>query len=627
MTPLSRTRTRAGSGLCRLLATLPALLAIATGAVGTAASAQDAEIERRSGLPWASAAVGADVGFEAWRGRVLDARTMYLGMATWAHAKSSANAIPAELARGGRAIIAIGLVPYSHTGQIAQCAEGAFDLNIRELRDAMLAKGGRGAFLRPGWEFNRVNGNTYPWAAQGDGATWRDCFKRWVDILNPIVDAGANPPVRQKNFFIVWNVANQGNFPYPVENLWPGDGYVDVVGSQFYDRCPPVADGDLADWRARLVKKDQWGNPAGPLAWLAFAKAKGKRWAVPEWGIAGRRDECDLPGIDNPYFIRKMFELFQEHAADIAFEAYFNGHGAPDDSLGTHKLFAPAPNFPEPGADGYLAYVQRYNPNSAVAYRQLWGRGAERDELYWLRYAASANDTVTSIGTDVAKAQAHYETIGKAQGRSVLFDPWTYLARNPDLASILQNDPVAATRHYLTLGWREGRIWSGDKVQWLRYIASYKGLVLGFRDNAAKAELDYLTQAVPAGRGKISFLPDRYLNRYADVRALIGTDHERALRHFITRGYAEGRTWSADAGYWLRYVASNPKLIPLLKTRAADAEMHWHAWGKAQGLTIDFDPAAYLAKNPDIKTQCRGNWTCATTHYIENGYAAGRVWR
>jgi hypothetical protein len=491
----------------------------------------------------------------------------------------------------------------------------------------MLAKGAQGAFLRPGWEFNRVSGNTYPWHAQGDGATWRECFKRWVDVLNPVIDATVSPRVRQKNFHIVWNVGNIGNFPYPIENLWPGDDYVDVVGSQFYDRCPPVADGDLADWQARLVKKDEWGNPAGPLAWLAFAKSKGKKWAVPEWGIAGPRDVCSLPGVDNDYFIRKMFELFQEHAADLAFEAYFNGHGYANDSLGTHKLFSPGPNFPDPSVEGYLAYVQRYNPKSATAYRQLWSQGAERGELYWLRYAASANDTVTGVGANATRAQAHYETTGKAQGRSVLFDPWSYLARNPDLASILQNDPLAATRHYLRTGWREGRTWSADKAKWLSYIASYKGLILSFRDNAAKGELDYLTQAVKAKRTKIAFQPERYLARYADVRALVGANPEAAARHFITKGYAEGRTWSSDGGYWLRYVASHPKLITSLKSKPADAEMHFHTWGKEQGLKVTFDPAGYLARNLDVKTTCRGNWTCATTHYIDSGHAAGKVWR
>ena len=117
------------------------------------------------------------------------------------------------------------------------------------------------------------------------------------------------------------------------------------------------------------------------------------------------------------------------------------------------------------------------------------------------------------------------------------------------------------------------------------------------------------------------------LARHADVQALTGGDVEKAVRHFITKGYAEGRTWSSDPSWWLRYVASNPKLIPTIKTNAPEAEMHWHAWGKAQGLKVEFDPAGYMARNPDVKSLCKGNWTCATRHYIETGYAQGLLWR
>ena len=46
---------------------------------------------------------------------------------------------------------------------------------------------------------------------------------------------------RQKRFLIVWNMANRGTITYPIDNLWPGNDYVDIVGSQYYDRCPPAA--------------------------------------------------------------------------------------------------------------------------------------------------------------------------------------------------------------------------------------------------------------------------------------------------------------------------------------------------------------------------------------------------
>jgi hypothetical protein len=111
-------------------------------------------------------------------------------------------------------------------------------------------------------------------------------------------------------------------------------------------------------------------------AWLRFAKAKGKPYAVPEWGVGGPRDVCAAPGVDNPYFIKKMYQFFWANAADLAYEVYFNGHGSATDSKGSHKIFAPEPALPAVGSVNYLGYVQRYNPKAARMYRQLWGKGA-----------------------------------------------------------------------------------------------------------------------------------------------------------------------------------------------------------------------------------------------------------
>ena len=338
----------------------------------------------RSGLPWTSGVFtsGATTrALEAWRGRPLDVETVFFGNTSWSHMISSAGALRSRLpAVPGRMIVAVGMVPHDQAGRLAACAAGEFDSFIQSLRSALLNNGGlevanagRPLMIRLGWEANVVEGG-FPWGATGDGADWRNCFRRWVDILNPVTDATTTPPTRQKSFTIVWNMANRGNFPYPIDNMWPGEDYVDIVGSQFYDRCPPLPDGNDAEWQRRLAARDSYGNPAGPVAWLNYAKSKGKPYALPEWGVGGPNDVCAKPGIDNAFFIKKMYELFQLYAVDIAFESYFNGHGFIDDSKGTCKLFAPDPAFPDPGSADYLAYVQRYNPNAATMYRTLWSQ-------------------------------------------------------------------------------------------------------------------------------------------------------------------------------------------------------------------------------------------------------------
>ena len=389
------------------------------------AQAVTAGIERLSGLPWASGVNGPsadNAAFAAWRGgRRLDVRTIFFGIQDWTHMASSARALSTAVNGGtGRLVVAIGMLPNPQRGQLAQCAAGQFDPQIRAVTTNMLNNGaqtaannGKPVIVRLGWEAN--NEGSYPWAATGDGSTWKACFKRWVDILNPV--AG---DTRQKRFLIVWNMANRGTITYPIDNLWPGNEYVDIVGSQYYDRCSPLPEGDRYAFEARLDARTHSNNPAGPRAWLEYAKAKGKPWAEPEWGIGGPRDGCAEPGTDNPYFIRRCTSS--------------SGATPPTSPLrptSTTLAARPGQRLPRavragpsnrPGPQGLSRHVHRYNPRSAAKYRQLWGAGAapaaeatpEQPEppapppasntLYWLRYVASYGDLITSIGPDAPQA-------------------------------------------------------------------------------------------------------------------------------------------------------------------------------------------------------------------------------
>lgn len=313
--------------------------ALLLGLLATPAVQAQQHVTIRSGLPWASGVTRPGPAFAAWRGRPIDVRSVYFGVSNWSHMRASANSRP-----DNRMVVGMGMLPYSHAGQLQQCAAGAFDAEIRGIRDKMLANGWQGSYVRLGWEANRVpgsRGKAFAWAALGNGTSWRACFRRWVGILNQ----GS-----RKNFQVVWNMANQGTFPHPIDRMWPGGDVVDVVASQFYDRCPPITSD--AQFQARLNGRDRWGNPAGPKAWLEYAKAKGKKWALPEWGIGGSRTVCKAHGFDNPFFIQKMHEFLRANAAHVAFESYFNGA---DSTTGTHELYPP------------LA-----NPRAAAAYQQLW---------------------------------------------------------------------------------------------------------------------------------------------------------------------------------------------------------------------------------------------------------------
>jgi hypothetical protein len=296
---------------------------------------------KRSGLPWASGASSGASLLEAERGRPLDVGTTYTNRkGSWADFIASAGNIKV-VTKYDIPVIGMGLFPDAYRGQHAQCAAGAFDGYMRQFGARLVAAGGARAVIRLGWEFNFVN--KFAWGVTGtdaaSAAVWKGCFRRWVTKLR------ATPG---QAFTIVWNAATNGTHPN-VDMLYPGNQYVDVIGTQYFDRCPPATTEAL--WQKRYNKRAKSGAPAGLGTWLAYAKSKGKRLAIPEWGIGGPSDSCRRPGIDNPFFIRKMHAFLRANAASIAYEAYFNA------SLrtGSHRL-APA----------------RPNPRSAAVYKSLW---------------------------------------------------------------------------------------------------------------------------------------------------------------------------------------------------------------------------------------------------------------
>ena len=93
------------------------------------------------------------------------------------------------------------------------------------------------------------------------------------------------------------------------------------------------------DAEARFGDETYKGGPWGLRAWVAFARSKGKKFAIGEWGV-GRVG-------DKPLYIQQMHDFLQENSADIAHEAYFN----------TSK---------------YQLYPVGPNPKSSELYRQLF---------------------------------------------------------------------------------------------------------------------------------------------------------------------------------------------------------------------------------------------------------------
>ena len=289
-----------------------AAAALALGLLSAApapAPAADVATPIVSGLPWRSGASSTEAGFAAWRGRPLDVRVLFAPHDTW-------DQITRQL-RGGYfrgncqetllCVVSLAMFPKSAAGQFALCAGGSFDANHREIA-GLIRTARPGAVVRIGWEAN-TGGGSHPWSigTAANVGPYKACFRRLALIH------------KAAGLLVEWTNSKSQAFPYM--ETYPGDDVVDLWGLHQYDNG---AKG--------IVFAD----------YVAQAARRGKKVGVAEWGL--RRNG------DNPEYVRQMFGQFRAHAADLAYESYFNR------------------------SSEHMLYPSTRYPQAARAYRELWGR-------------------------------------------------------------------------------------------------------------------------------------------------------------------------------------------------------------------------------------------------------------
>jgi hypothetical protein len=249
--------------------------------------------------------------FCSWRGRPCSIAHTYTDRTSWeSMVRGSGWAFDNFAGFPGQLVVSQGLVPNGRAADLAACASGAHDQNFRDFGALMVKKGRGASIVRLGWEFNAT---FMPWGAT-NATQWKQCFQRAATAIR-----ATNPSV-----LIDWTINAHGT-PSNVcggssINCYPGDAYVDIIGIDNYDHAPSAS--TLADFN-RIAEA-----PDG-MTWLyKFAKQRGKPISVGEWGVAPGSDYNQTG--ENPEFIRWMHQWFAAHAADLAYEAYFNSGMAND---------------------------------------------------------------------------------------------------------------------------------------------------------------------------------------------------------------------------------------------------------------------------------------------------------
>ncbi|PHK96713.1 glycosidase [Pseudoroseomonas rhizosphaerae] len=146
--------------------------------------------------------------------------------------------------------------------------------------------------VRLGWE---MNGDWFPWAAEGKEADFVATFRHIVDSFRAVSD----------KFRFEWNI-NYGQTMDPAK-AYPGDDYVDIIGMDFYWKKQYLPSDPVRAFEA--IRDDRYG-----LRYIEnFARQRNKPTAYSEWGVQGD---------DAGPFIQRFQEWVSRH--NVLYTNYWN---------------------------------------------------------------------------------------------------------------------------------------------------------------------------------------------------------------------------------------------------------------------------------------------------------------
>ena len=261
--------------------------------------------------------------FGQWLGKPVEVASTFLAwQAGWSRWENDTARLSTwsqwEKAKAGREVMfAVAPFPKDGVSNLDACVAGQYDARHKTLANNLASYGLLSAYLRIGWE---MNGDWYPWGTKSNGkeAVFAACFRRMVTTMR------AAQPTNKWKF--VWNPTNNVSLTR-LNNLWPGDSYVDVVGIDAYDQAW-ITNGypypSTCDAACRLTRQQNvWNWMVGTLNTIrSFAGVHGKPLAFPEWGVWHHTH--GHAGEDNPYFIQKMHEFIFDPANNVVFHSYLN---------------------------------------------------------------------------------------------------------------------------------------------------------------------------------------------------------------------------------------------------------------------------------------------------------------
>lgn len=263
--------------------------------------------DRLSGLPWDSGAfvmheASTATMFASNRGRKLDFIAVAPTRDSWAELHNPWYMDSERIPAGFQGNLEVALPLWPDNGNLGAASSGAYNADWEKIARTISAKYPK-AIIRLGWEMNLPG---WPHAAYPSTAEqWKQAYRLAVDAIR----RGGS------QLRISW-VVNEGRGQTGTEDarmFYPGDGYVDFIGMDVYDWWPPyTTDANVATHR---------DGAYGWNFWLDFAKSRGKKFVLGEWGIAPGNSNG---GGDNPRYINFVYSWLKANQQWIGYESYFH---------------------------------------------------------------------------------------------------------------------------------------------------------------------------------------------------------------------------------------------------------------------------------------------------------------
>ncbi|HEX3514583.1 MAG TPA: glycosyl hydrolase [Trebonia sp.] len=214
-------------------------------------------------------------------------------------------------------VVGVDLIPQSAGGVDnplaweSACSAGDYNQYATTLAKNLVSYGAGSIVIRLGIEANQTGETDFVGTTPQEMSDWAKCYDNEVTAMRAVPGT---------HFLFVWN-PNACTQSLPLNDWYPGNAYVDIIGLDLYDE-------DCATG-SKTVSKEGWtafasdsssggqGDPNFPSldSMLAFAKAHGKPMSFPEWGI-------DSGDPDDATYVTDMMQVFKKD--NFAFESYFD---------------------------------------------------------------------------------------------------------------------------------------------------------------------------------------------------------------------------------------------------------------------------------------------------------------